>query len=297
MKKLRVLISLATDASDFQREQAKSAQEAAKPLEVETKIIYAQDDAIAQSEQLLQAIQDAPQERPDAIVVQPVGKTGLPQVARAAARANIGWLALNSAVDYVAELRAMYHAPVFVFSSNQNEIGRIQGAQMEALLPEGGSILYIQGPSNSVAAPQRTAGMNETKPGNIQVRLLKTDGWTEEAGARAAAAWLRLATAQKDRITVIVGQSDLLALGARQKLLGQPSLSGLLCAGVDGLSDGGQKWVKKGLLAATVVVPPNAGKGLEVMVNAIRSGIQPPEVTLTVPTSYPSLEELRKVAS
>jgi|SRR5215471_7149829 len=297
MKKLSLLVSLSDDASDFQREQAKAAQEAAIRLGVEARIIYAQNDAITQSEQLLKAIHAAPLERPNAIIVQPCGRTGLHQVANAAAAASIGWLALNWMVDYLPELRAKYHVPAFVYSSDQQEIGRIQGKQMEALLPQGGSVLYIQGPSSSLAAQQRTAGMHETKPENIHVRLLKADSWAQEGGHRAVSAWLRLSTSQQDRLNLIVAQNDLLALGARQMLQDQRKLLDPLFTGVDGLPDGGQKWVQKGWLAATIIVPVNAGAGLEVMVKALKTGIQPPEVTFTVPASYPPFEKLRNHSS
>ena len=294
MKKLNVLVSLSTDASDFQREQGKAALEAAARLGVNATVIYAQNDAITQGEQLLKAIQGPPQDRPNAIVVQPCGRTGLHQVARAAAAADIGWLTLNWVVDYLPELRSNYHAPAFVLSSDQQEIGRIQGKQMAALLPQGGSVLYVQGPSSITAGQQRTAGMHATKPENIHVRLLKADNWAEEGGHHAVNSWLRLSTAQKESINLIMGQSDLLAIGARQTLQEQRQKLDPLFAGVDGLPEGGQKWVKKGLLAATVIVPVNAGAGLEMMVKALRTGIQPREVTFTVPVSYPSLEELGK---
>ena len=57
MEKLKVLVSLSTDATDFQREQAKAAQEAAARLGVNATIVYAQNDAITQGEQLLKPIQ------------------------------------------------------------------------------------------------------------------------------------------------------------------------------------------------------------------------------------------------
>jgi len=43
-------------------------------------------------------------------------------------------------------------APVFTDSSDHAEIGRLQGKQFAALLPRGGSILYIEGPPQSSSA-------------------------------------------------------------------------------------------------------------------------------------------------
>ncbi len=105
MKKLRILVSLTTNDNDYQIEQAKSAEETSRRLNIETHIVYAENDAINQSTQLLRAIQAAPQERPDAIVFEPVGGTALPQVAKAAVGAKIGWAVLNREASYIAELR------------------------------------------------------------------------------------------------------------------------------------------------------------------------------------------------
>src|SRR6266851_2738221 len=87
--------------------------------------------------------------------------------------AGIGWVVLNREIDYdIAAIRRIRNVPVFRITSNHEEIGRIQGRQYTALLPKGGSVLYVEGPSNSSAARQRTAGMYETKAANIQIRTL-----------------------------------------------------------------------------------------------------------------------------
>src|SRR5437773_6915153 len=196
MKKLRILVSLTTNDNDYQIEQAKSAEETSRRLNIETHIVYAENDAINQSTQLLRAIQSAPQDRPDAIVFEPVGGTALPQVAKAAVGAKIGWAVLNREASYIAELRRTATAPIFCVSNDHIEIGRIQGRQFAALLPKGGSVLYIQGPSENSAAKERTVGMQETKPANIQIIALRGQ-WTEESAQRAVRSWLKLTTSQK----------------------------------------------------------------------------------------------------
>ena len=298
MNQLSVLVSLATDASDFQREQAKAAAETAARLGMTAQITYAQDDALAQSEQLLKVIQGDAGARPQAIVIQPCGQTALPHVARAAAAAGIGWVVLNWAVDYMADLRHAYQVPAFIVSSDQQEIGRIQGRQAGALLPDGGSILYLQGPTNSPTSRQRSLGFLETKPENVQVRVLKSEGWTEPDGRRAASSWLRLSTSQQARPDAVVAQNDMLALGARKALLEQnqhDSASDVPFTGVDGLPRGGQAWVQAKTLAATVIVPTNCGVALELLAKAARTGEQPPEITFTTPSSYPQITALTKV--
>src|ERR1700687_5536838 len=90
-KKIRILLSLTTNDNDYQIEQAQSAEQAAKRLDVALEIIFAANDAITQSTQILKAVQAAAESRPDAIVFEPVGSTALPQVARAAAAAGVWW--------------------------------------------------------------------------------------------------------------------------------------------------------------------------------------------------------------
>src|SRR5271166_5793923 len=84
MENLNLLVSLITEDNDYQREQAASAQSAAGKLGARVQIIYANNDAVQQTLQILQFVQE-PAKRPDAILVEPVG-TGMPQVAKAASR-------------------------------------------------------------------------------------------------------------------------------------------------------------------------------------------------------------------
>ena len=297
MKKLNILVSLPTNDNDCQIEQANSVTDLSRRLSVNVEIIQADNDAITQSQQLLKAIQSSSSARPDAIIFEPAGGTGMPQVAAAAAAAGIGWVVLNREVDYVGELRKNGKAPVFAVTSNHEEIGRIQGRQFAALLPQGGCVLYIQGPSGSTAAQQRTSGMYETKPTNVQVRMLKGK-WTESSSYQAVCAWLGLCTSREMRIDLVAGQDDSMALGARKAFQEQPSLTArerwlqLPYTGCDGLPQTGQAWVRSGLLAATVVIPPNAAMALDLLAHALTTGAQPPELTFTVPESFPSLETL-----
>jgi ribose transport system substrate-binding protein len=297
MRKLRFLVSLTTNDNDYQIEQAQSAEQAASRLGVEAQIIYADNDAITQSTQILKAIQAPVETRPDAIVFEPVGGTALPQVARAAAGTGIGWAVLNRDANYIAELRRTSTVPFFAVSSDHEEIGRIQGRQFAALLPKGGSILYIQGPSENSAAKERTAGMQETKPANIELALLRGQ-WTEDSAQRAVRSWLKLSTSQRTTIDLVGAQDDSMAMGARkafQELTNETDRERWLklpYTGCDGLAKTGQTWVRSRLLAATVFVPPNTGQAIEMFVQAIQHGKQPPERALTMPASIPPLETL-----
>src|SRR5215472_719768 len=156
MKSFRALLSLVTQNNDFQLELAASGRLAAQDIGIDLEIVYADGDTITQSTQLLRAIQADPLQRPTAIIFEPVGGTGLPQVAKAAAAAGIGWAVLNADPAYVGELRGPAKAPMFTVTTDHKEIGRIQAQQVAALLPRGGSVLDIQGPSETGAAKDRT---------------------------------------------------------------------------------------------------------------------------------------------
>ena len=84
MKKLKFIVSLHTQDNDFQVAQAVAAKEAAQKFGIDADVTYADNNAVEQSTQLLKAIQNRPELRPDAIVLEPVSGTALPQVARAA---------------------------------------------------------------------------------------------------------------------------------------------------------------------------------------------------------------------
>jgi ABC-type sugar transport system substrate-binding protein len=296
MKRLSFLISLTNNDNDYQQEQASAAEKAARRLGVDVKIIHANNDPLLQSQQLLQYVQGSSTAKPDAIMFEPAGGTAFPQVARAAAAAGIGWVVLNFDADYILELRRLYKVPMCSITSDHEEIGKIQGMQFAALLPNGGSVLYIEGPNNSSAAKQRSVGMNKSKPANVQVKTLRAN-WTEESSYKAVSSWLRLQTSQQSRIDLVGAQDDSMAMGAR-KAFSEIAESDrarwmkIPVTGCDGMPKTGQAWVRNGSLAATIYIRPNTDLAIEMLVEAFKSGTILPEQKLTEPESIPSLSEL-----
>lgn len=301
MKRLRFVVSLTTRDNDYQMEQASAAQEMARRLDVDIELIYAENDAILQSQQILRIIQSNTEPHPDGIIFEPVGGTAIPQAAKAAAQAGIAWVVLNRDVEYITELRNAFKVPVFSISSDHEQIGRIQGSQLAALLPKGGSVLLVQGPSESLAARQRTSGMYETKPADVQVKLMKAN-WTEQGSYKTVSSWLKLSTSQQAAIDVIAAQDDSMALGARKAFqdLGDSELRArwlkLPFLGIDGVRKTGISWVQQGLLAATIIVPTNTGIAIEMLHHALQTGTLPTAKTTTVAKSWPPLEELSSKA-
>jgi ribose transport system substrate-binding protein len=301
MKQLSFVVSLTNNDNDYQQEQAAAAEKAARRLGVEVKIIHASNDALAQSQQLLHYVQDSGVVRPDAIMFEPAGGTAFPQVARAAAAAGIGWVVLNHEVDYILELRRSFKVPVFAISSDHEEVGKIQGQQFAALLPKGGSILYIEGPANSSAAKERSVGMLKTKPANIQVKTMRAN-WTEESAYRTVSSWLRLRTSQESRVDLVGAQDDSMAMGARKAFseIAESERARWMkipITGCDGMPKTGQTWVRNGTLAATIFIRPNTDLAMEMLVEWFKSGASLPERKVTDPESVPRLQDLAKAAS
>jgi ribose transport system substrate-binding protein len=296
----RIVVSLITQDNDYQIAQAAAAEEAARRWGADVEILFADADSILQSQQILRYVQAAPGQRPDGIIFEPVGGPALPQVAQAAVRGGIAWVILNREMEYLNQLRQAAKVPVFAVANDNLEVGRIQGRQIKALLPSGGSVLYIQGPPETDAAKLRTAGVSQTKPANVQLKTMNGN-WTEASAFKVVTSWLRLSTSQQSNVGAIAAQNDAMASGAK-KAFQQFSAEGegrdrwvhLPFLGVDGLPKTGQEWVRSSVLAATIITPPLSGTAMNMLVQALETHAMPPETTLIAPQSFPTLDSLSR---
>lgn len=297
MKQLRVVISLPGE-NKYLREQAAAAEATAQRLGVKIRIINAESDPVAQSQQLLEVIQSPGDQVPDALIVEPVTETGLPRVAQAAVDAGIGWVVSNARVDYIEQLRRNSRAPVFSVSQDHGEIGRIQAKQFAALLPEGGNVLYLRGPASNSLACQRAEGIESAAPRNIHLKTLKIQ-WTEESGYQSVSSWLRLSTVRAADFHLISAQNTDFISAARRafqdsaQIAERPRWLSLPYIGAGVLSQT-KPLVEQGILIAAAVTSVTMDTCLEMLHRAIESGLQPPERTVVSATSFPSLEELAK---
>jgi ribose transport system substrate-binding protein len=295
MKKLRMVVSLPNDNA-YQHEQGVVAKATGERLGLDLQVIQANDDSITQSQQLLKIIQGRSEQRPNGLIVEPVTATGLRRVAEAAVAEGIAWVISNSDVDYVKELRKSAGVPVFVVTQGQNEIGRLQGKQLAALLPQGGSVLYLEGPSMSSVAVQRRQGMESVKPGNVKLTTLRSK-WSMESAYQSTGAWLRLATSRAEKFDLVAGQTHELALGARKafqsienpeqqkRFLEVPFIGIGISSQVKSLVDGR-------ILTAAAVTSVTMELALKLLVRAIETKVQPPESSTVEVSSYPELERL-----
>ncbi|PYQ15427.1 MAG: hypothetical protein DMF79_19790 [Acidobacteria bacterium] len=185
MGKTRLIASFLSEEQEFQVMQAADAKLAAERAGLDLEVLFAENNAVLQIQQLFRFVHAPEAERPAAIIVETVVGEGLERVARNAARAGIGWVLLNRNVPYLEALRKDHpRLPISVVTTDQLEIGRIQGRQFRALLPKGGSVLYLQGPPDTSAAKERLQGMQEAIAGTkIQAKVLNGE-WTEASARR-----------------------------------------------------------------------------------------------------------------
>ena len=294
---LKIVVSLHSASSVYQQAEARAALTAAQQFGFRVNVIYADGDAVTQSEQLLKLIYSSGEARPDIIILEPIG-TGMIRVAQEAAKAGVGWIVLNREVAYIAELRGSSCAPMFAVTTDHVESGRIQGRQLNALLPRGGTVVHLQGPAGHPVVQARTEGMMETKDSMIKVRRLQGH-WEESAASAAMSSWLRLPTSGELRPLVVAAQNDFMAMGARKAVsqaVGQASHEGpgkIRYIGCDGLEEHGRRWTYGGLLDATIVCPALSALAVEVLAKELQQGVPAPPLTLAEPVSFPKLSELR----
>ena len=295
VKKWKCVLSL-PGHNMYLREQEAAAKATADRLGVELQVVNAEMDSLDQSQQLLGFVQSRTAPRPDAILVEPVSETGLPSVAEAAVAAGIAWVVSNAQVEYLGALRRNAKVPVFLVSQDHVDVGRIQGHQIGAILPEGGSVLYLRGPAMNSLASRRFEGLERAKPNNVAVKSLKIQS-TAESSYNTVCSWLSPSTVRPEGTQLIVAQNADFILGARkafQTNTAEPERTKWLalpcaCAGI--LSQI-KPLVDQGVLRAAVATPLTLDVALEMLVRAMSEGSQPPERKFVEAHSYPRLEEL-----
>jgi inositol transport system substrate-binding protein len=287
-----VVLCLTEENNDFQQLLMAEAEQAARRAGVDLDVHFTGHDLAAQLQTLARLAGASP--APDAILALAVRDRGLARAARDAAQAGISFIYLNRTEDDVEAIRAA--APrgvaVAVVCADELETGHIHGRQMRALLPKGGRVLYVQGSTRSLAARDRTAGMQEAVKGTaIEVSLLE-GGWAADEAREAARRWLAI-VARNQRIDLVGCQNDQIALGVLDALvsvgreLGKPDLARTPVLGCDGTPSVGQALVRQGQLVATVVLPRSSGRAVELVARTLASGEVPPALVMLPPRSLP----------
>jgi ABC-type sugar transport system substrate-binding protein len=285
----RLVVSLTSADQEYQALQAEDAREAGRRLGVEVEVLFAEDNPVRQIQQLFQYVHAAEDDRPAALLVHTRIPDGLERVARSACRAGLGWLLLNRTAPCLEGLRAEHPGlAVGAVTTDHAAVGRIHARQLARLRPDGGHVLYVQGPADAQAAQLRLGGLEEALRGRPYELKVVNGEWTEASAERAVAAWLRLRTSDLFPLSIVVCQNDLMARGARKALeRHRPEWARLPFLGCDGLPASGRRDVDEGRLAGTVVIPSCAGPAVELAVRWNRGGGVPPIHTVLPPCPYP----------
>jgi ABC-type sugar transport system substrate-binding protein len=292
--KRKILVSLLNSGQEFQQMQAADARTTAARLGLDVEVVFAENNAIQQIQQLYKQIHAPEAERPTAIVVEAVSRDGMERLARNALRAGITWVDQQWKTPYLERLRTEDRgAAVHSVSVDEDEIGRIQAQQFRALRPGGGAALFLQGPLGSDTAVRRLQGLEQGLVGSgIVMKAVLNGDWTAESASRAVTSWLRLKTIENVGIDIVGSQNDSMAAGARQAIEQlRREWTRLPFTGCDGLPGGGRQMVAEGQLAATVIKPTTTGPAIELVARRLKGESVPPDLILRA-QSHPPLARL-----
>ena len=263
------------------------------PIEVHS----AGGDSGRQVDQIQSCLREAKSQRPTVILVCPVREAALLSTAYAAARLGVGWVLLGRWSAYMADLREEFASlPIFSVAADQREIGRIQGQQFKALLPDGGELVYIRGPLGTSSATRRFEGVQQSLQDSTIKLFAITSNWTTEGGERAMKDWLQIFGKREFPKFVVGAQNDAMAMGARNALAEAArvrsdfSVDQIQVTGCDGVPDFGRRLVSEGKLRATVVMPPTAGRAINEIAPMLFGGHARPAAEIVLaPSSFPEL--------
>ena len=299
LRKLHLFLLSADNA--YQNLLRGDAEAAASRHEVALTVHSADNDAQRQAQQIRDALKLPADVRPDAILVAPPNEAKLATEAREAAKLGVGWALLNRSSTHIQDLRREFpNRSLFCVYADQYQIGHIQGKQFACLLPTGGHLFYLQGPVAASSAERRLAGVREELAStSITMNVFQAD-WTS-AGAQRAAQFFSQSLGNSTPVNAVIGaQNDDMALGALAALkqltetTERPEVATIPVTGCDGAPEFGQRMVDAGTIAATVVIPPTAGRAVDALALALNTHRPHHRDIVLMVASYPPLEELTR---
>jgi ABC-type sugar transport system substrate-binding protein len=292
----RIGLFIVSEHRPYQRLQAEDARRAAERLGVELEVFSGEDTAIIQSTQIVKFLHAHP-EGNSVVMVIPVSDIGhevaLQNLARKALGRGIGWMVLNRNLQsHVLQMRREFPAlPVGLVAVDNHDIGRTQGQQVARMAGTATpSVLYVVGNVNASTARDRRAGLLEVLNGRANIAEVEAL-WSSASAEKVVSHWL---DSQQDRhVDVLAAQTDGMALGALEALKRaarerkRPEWARVPAFGVDGLATEGQRLVNDKVLTATIVMPPTAGRAVELVARAWE-GTPPPAKLILQAKPYPA---------
>lgn len=290
---LSIAVLLRCEDQEFQQAQAEAARKAGEQTGATIELFFADNSAFSQIQQVLSLVKRPTDQRPTAIVIELVGGAeGYMSTARAALSAGIAWIEVSGLASSVPTLRSEFpERLVLAVTTPEQDIGRIHATQCRKILKEGGGILYIEGPSLQPEVKARRLGL-EAGLLSSRIKIEKTlcGDWTDDSAERAMATFL---DRPHDFMPALVcAQNDEMALGIRRiATLRDPTWALIPYIGCDGLITGGQKFVREGLLTATVIKPVTTGVAVTLVASGLSGSARSHDITIA-PESLPTIEQL-----
>lgn len=213
---------------------------------------------------------------------------------------GVGFVLLNHGREAtVRRLAEQYpRLPVGMVAVDNLEFGRLQGRQLQVLVPAGGTVLCVRGHSFDTASTDRTRGLHQVLDG-LPYEVEEIDAhWRIEMAEEAVQQWITSPLRRRSALHAVVAQNDHMGKGARHGLvraaaeLSRPDLAHLPVLGGDGLPDYGLSWLRDGLLTSTVVVTLPGPAAVRALAAHWRDGAAFPLVSHLPVVSEPSLERL-----
>jgi ABC-type sugar transport system substrate-binding protein len=208
----------------------------------------------------------------DAVVIEPATVAGMELILKDL-KGRTGVVVLNAWDPLVETYFGQWGAgfPLGTISMPHFQFGELQGRQVSTVVPLGGSVLVITGPSRSSAAVERLQGLKSTVRPDIQVHDTEAGQWSEADGALAFGTWYGVFKSRQQAIHAIAGQSDDIAVGARRAAAAVPNaehaqmFARAKYLGVGAVPGFGKEKVDDGTLYASIVAPPNSGTAVELL--------------------------------
>jgi ABC-type sugar transport system substrate-binding protein len=230
----------------------------------------------------------------DAVVTEPATVAGIELLLKDL-KGRTGLVLLN-AWDPMVAAQAHDWGPGLPFgtiSMPHREFGEMQGRQVSAVVPPEGGVLVVTGPARSSAAVERLEGLKSTVRPDIRVHDIEAGQWNEADGALAFGSWYGVFKSRRETIDAVVGQSDDLAVGARQAATAVPNaeharmFAAAKYFGVGAVPGFGREKVDEGTLYASIVAPPNAGTAIDLLHRHWSAGTAVPLRSFTAVAPYP----------
>ena len=263
-------------------------------------VVFSDNSPLCQIRQMLEFIRRPTSERPCALVSElAAAPAAFKRVASNALAAGVGWVELTSGDSCLEELRHEFPGLLVTsVTTSEGAIGRLHAEQCRALLPWGGEVLYIEGHGLHSAVTSRRAAFEMGLAGTkLSIGKTLVADWTERTAKAVASRWMQKVSSYLKWPALVCAQNDSMAVGTRRAcILQDVQWAGVPVIGCDGLPSGGQRYVREGVLVATVVKPTTAGRGVEVVSQVLKGGGWSPSAVIA-PQSYPPVEELRPIAA